>query len=362
MVFGPVIAIVLNTAVMLESVYQPEAESEQLSESLQLTPAEQLQLQWNQQPGSIALIKQKNVIDQCPELLSYAGMASLKGWSWPYGFAIQGLVIAAIMASLLNWYMTHDSGKLHDDIARLQASTQTEIQRQQGVMDATEAEISRISHSSRETFKLHMSETPLTREQALNELNASLEDSRRSGEQFKQRMETKERDLRASQNALALARSGAPLLFSLALLLAAGGVRRSIQKDYPRSRQARNSGDFFLYFATSEGLFLNFVFLAFAHFALSGADYGLGSFFEDVGPLFQVAFWIGFYVLVLRYFVGIARSMYKALQMRVPVNEWGPQNSMLLCIHNNFLIVFAVLEGTFLAACYLLYHIDKRLF
>src|SRR5215469_13780406 len=107
---------------MLENVYQPEAAAEeQLSESLQLTPAEHLQLQWNQQPGPLPLIKQKNVIDQCPELLSYAGMASLKGWSWPYAFALQGLVIAAILASLLNWYMTHDSGKLHDDIARLQA-------------------------------------------------------------------------------------------------------------------------------------------------------------------------------------------------------------------------------------------------
>jgi len=348
---------------MLENVYQPEAApEEQFAEPLQLTPVEQLQLQWNQQPGAFPLIKQKNVIDQCPELLSHAGMASLKGWNWPYAFAFQGLVIAAILASLLNWYMTHDSGKLHDDIVRLQASTQAEIQRQQGVMDATEAEISRISHSSKETFKLHMSETPLTREQALSELNASLQDSRKSVEQFKQKMELKERDLRATQNAMALARSGAPLLFSLALLLAAGGLRRSIQKDYPRSRQARNSGDFFLYFATSEGLLLNLVLLAFAHFALSGADYGLAGFFEDVGPLFQVAFWIGFYVLVLRYFAGIARSMYKAMQMRVPASEWGPQNRVLLCIHNNFLAVFAVLEGTFLAACYLLYHVDKRLF
>lgn len=358
MVFGLGNAIVLNTAVMLESVYQDESLVE---EPEQLSPVDQLRLQWNQQPG-IPLLKQKSVVERYPELLSYVGMASLKGWSWPYAFAVQGLVIAAILASLLNWSMTHDSGKLHDDIGRLQAATQAEVQRQQGVSDATEAEISRISSSRRETFRLHMSETPLTREQALAQLNASLADSRSSLEQYKLRMGGKERDLQATENALSLARSGSPLFFCLALLLCAGGVRRGVQNDFSRNRLARHSGDFFLYFATTEGIFLNLVLLALAHFALSGGNYGLSDFFESVGPLFKVVFWIAFYVLVLRYFVGIARGMYKALQLRVPASEWGFDNRILLRIHNNFLAVFAVMEGTFLAACYLLYHVDKRLF
>jgi hypothetical protein len=73
-------------------------------------------------------------------------------------------------------------------------------------------------------------------------------------------------------------------------------------------------------------------------------------------------FWIAFYILLLRYFVGIARGMYKALQLRVPANEWSTDNRILLRIHNNFFAVFLVLEGTFLAACYLLYHADKRFF
>jgi hypothetical protein len=357
-VFGLRKAIVLNSAVMLENVYQNEPLVE---EPEQLSPVDQLRLQWNQQPG-IPLLKQKSVIERCPELLSYVGMASLKGWSWPYAFAFQGLVIAAILASLLNWSTTHDSGKLHEEIDRLQAATQAEVQRQQGVSDATEAEISRISNSRKETFKLHMSDTLLTREQALAELKASLNDSRSSLEQYKQRMDRKEKDLQATEHALSLARSGAPLFFCLALLLCAGGVRRGVQSDYSRNRLARNSGDFFLYFATTEGIFLNLVLLAFAHFALSGGNYGLSDFFESVGPLFKVVFWIAFYILVLRYFVGIARGMYKALGLRVPASEWGFDNRILLRIHNNFLAVFAVMEGTFLAACYLLYHLDKRLF
>jgi hypothetical protein len=348
---------------MLENVYQAGAADETLfAEAEGLPPVDQLRLQWTQQPGLIPLLKQKNVIDGYPELLPYAGMAGIKGWSWPYAFAVQGLMVVAVVASLLNWYITHDRGKLHDEITSLQATTQAEIQRQQGVMDATEAEIRRISRSPKETFKLHMSETLLTREQAVQELNASLEDSRRSVQQYQQRMELKERELRARANALAIVRSGAPLLFSVALVLAAGGIRRSIQRSYSRSKQARNSGDLFLYFVTSEGLLLNLVFLFFSHFALSGENYGLSSFFENVGPLFWVVLWIGSYAVVLRYFAGTARAMYRALQLRAPASEWSPENRILLHIHNNFFAVFAVLQGTFLAACYLLYHAGQHLF
>ena len=346
---------------MLENVYQAPTDETLFGEPEALSPVDQLRLQWTQQPGPVPLLKQKNVIDSHPELLSYAGMASIKGWSWPYAFAVQGLIIAAVVLSFLNWYITHDSGKLHEEILSMQAARQAELQRQQGINDATEAEIRRISHSPKETFKLHMSETLLTREQALNELNASLDDSRKSAQQYEQRMEIKERELKSRTNALAIVRSGAPLLFSVALVLAAGGIRRSIQSSYSRYRQARNSGDFFLYFATSEGLLLNLVLLVFAHFALSGENYGLGGFFESVGPLFWFVFWIGFYALVLRYFAGIARGIYAAMQLRVPASEWSPNNRILLHIHNNFLGVFAVLQGTFLAACYLLYHAGQRL-
>jgi hypothetical protein len=360
----PQFAVVLNTALtLLENVYQPVvAEEPLLHEPEELTPLEHLRLQWKQQPGAILLLKQKNVIDSHPELLPYAGVGSLKGWLWPYAFAFQGLIITAIIVSFLNWYMTHDSGKLQEDIVRLRASTQEELKRQQGVMDATQAEINRISRSPRETFNLRMADRIITRDEALAEMNTLLEDTRRSAEQYKRQMAAKEQDLRATQNAAAFARSGTPLVFALALLLAAGGVRRGIQRDYSRNKLARISGDFFLYFATSEGMFLNLVLLVLANLALSGENYGLAGFFESVGPLFWAFFWIGFYALVLRYFVGIARAMHKALQLRLPANEWSPENRMLLRIHNNFLAVFAMLEGTFLAACYLFYHADKHLF
>ena len=254
-----------------------------------LSPVDQLRSQWNQQPG-FALVRQKHVIDHNPTLLPYVGAARLPGWSWPYGFAFQGLVLVAVFASFFNWYLTHSTGPIFDEIVANHVNTQVEVQREQGIIDATQAEIRRITKSPKETFNLHMSETVLTRAQALQQLNASLEDSRKSVEQFKQQMKDKETELRATQNAVAIASSGTPFFFTVALVLAAGGIRRGVQKDYPRGKYVRNAADLYLYFATSEGIFFNLVFLAFLHFGLSGASYGMSDFFQRVGPLVWVFF------------------------------------------------------------------------
>src|SRR5262249_34150309 len=133
----------------MESVYQDE---EVYSEAV-LTPQDQIKLQWRQQPGFIPLIRQKNVIDQSAELVPYAGTASLHGWIPPRMFALQGLVLFSLIASLLNWQMTRHAGKLEDQIISLQANAQTEIRRQDEIIAATEAEITRISRSIKSTFK-----------------------------------------------------------------------------------------------------------------------------------------------------------------------------------------------------------------
>ena len=76
----------------MESVYQDEAEVSEV----ELTPQDQLRLQWQQQPGAIPLLRQKNVIDQNAELLPYAAVAGLRGWISPGMFALQGLVLIAV--------------------------------------------------------------------------------------------------------------------------------------------------------------------------------------------------------------------------------------------------------------------------
>lgn len=335
----------------MDSVYQDE----EVSSPAQLTPQDQLRQQWRQQPGFLPFLRQKNVIDQNAALLPFAATAGLPGWITPGLFALQGLVLIAVIASLLNWQMTRHSGKLEDEITALQASVQTEVHRQEEIIAATQAEIKRISNSPRPSFKLHLSETPLTREQALAALNSSLADSHTSEEQFKQTMAARERKLRARQSALAVANSGSPLIFSLALLLAAGLFSQGAQKEFSHNRQARRLADYYLYFATAEGLWPNLVLLAFLHVALSGNAYGFSGLFLSVGPLFWVVFWIGFYFLLLRYFVMVARDLYRAMQVRGPASEWSFDNRLLFRIHNSFVVVFVGLEAVFLALCYAFY-------
>ncbi len=334
-----------------ESVYAGQEQVEELS------PLDRFRQQWEQQPGPIPLIKQKNVVDQNAELVPYAGMAAVEGWSRPISFAFQGLVVAALVLSFANWLMTRDSGPLHDDIIALHDNVQTEVQRQQGIMDATDAEISRISHARAETFVLRMADHPLSRQEALQQLNATLEDTRRSLDEFKARSAAREKDLRARMAAMAMANSGTPLVFTLALVFASGGIRRSIQRHYSRNRFARNAGDFYLYFATAQGMYLNLVFLVLLHCALSASNYGLTELFESGGPLLSALFWAGFYALLLWYFGRIARDMYKALELRAPGAQWSPENKMLLRIHNSFLLLFVEIEIPFLAGCYLLYRL-----
>jgi hypothetical protein len=332
----------------MESVYHDEAA---VSEA-QLTPQDHLRLQWQQQPGPIALVRQKNVIDQNAEFVPYAAVAGLPGWISPGLFALQGLVLIALIAAGLNWRMTHHSGKLQDEIIALQESSKTEIKRQEEIIAATQAEIRRISKSPRESFKLHISATPLTREQALTALNSSLEESHASEEQYQHDRAVRESELRARQSAMAIVNSGSPLIFSLALLLAAGLFSQGAEKQFSRNRHARNLADYYLYFITAEGLWPNLVLLGFLFIALSGSDYGLSGLFLSVGPLFWVVFWIGFYFLLLRFFMMTARGLYRAMQSRPPANEWGFDNRLLFLIHNSFFLVFAGLEVVFLALCY----------
>lgn len=340
---------------------EPEGQAETVAAEIELSPIEQLKQQWSQQPGAIPFLKQKNTIDQNAELLPYADIAAIQGWIPPRVFALQGLVLVAVIVSFLNWYMTHDAGKLHDDIIAMQATVQAEVKRQEEIIDATQAEIKRISNSPKTTFNLHLSQTPLTRQEALQELNSSLEESHKSEQQYKDRMAAKEKELRAKQSAQAIADSGGPIVFSLALVLTAGLFGRFAQKSYVRSRLVRHAGDYYLYCATTEGLWPNLVLLGFLHVALSGATYGLGGLFSSVGPLFWVVFWGSFYFLLLRYFVMVSRGICKAMQIRPPASEWSLENHVLVLVHNSFLATFVALELAYLGLCYVLYVAQKSI-
>ncbi len=336
----------------METVFQDANDPEAVER--ELSPVELFRGQWQQQPGFIPFLKQKNLIDQNAELMPYAAVVSPRGWASPRVFAFEGLVLAAVLLSVLNWYETRDSGNLQDQIVALQASVQAEVARQQGVMDAAQAETKKVLASQKAIVWKNV-----PRAEALRQLSSSLEDSRQSLAQYREKMAERENELRATQRAEAIAYSGTPVMFSLALVLAAGLVASGIRRDYPKSN-IRAAGDFYLYFATSSGLWLNLVFLVFLHFALSGSAYGLTHLSDTVGPLFWVLFWIGFSLLLIRYFSTIARDMYKAMQIRPPASEWSLANKMLLRINTSFLLMFATLEAIFLSVAYVVYLVSRR--
>lgn len=330
-----------------------ELQTESVFTEAELSPGEELQQQWKQQPGFIPFLRQKNVIDQNAELLPYAAIVFLPGWASPRAFAFQGLVVIAIILSFFNWYQTRDRGKLQDQIVALQANLVAENNRVQGILDAARAEKKRILASPKSIVWKNV-----PRQEALQQIDASLEDSSKSLEQYQARMALSEKELRAQQRAEALVRSTAPLIFSLALMLAAGLVAGGLRRDYPKSN-VRSAGDYYLYFATAYGLWPNLVFLAFLHFALSGNAWGLTGFSLTVGPLFWVLFWAGFYFLLVRYFGAVARDMYKSLQIRPPASEWSLDNRMLVRLHNSFFVAFVVMTAAFLSLMYFFYLAGK---
>jgi uncharacterized membrane protein YtjA (UPF0391 family) len=333
-----------------------ELQDESVFAEAELSPAEQLQQQWRQQPGFISFVRQKNVIDENAELLSYANPVLLPGWVSPRAFAFQGLVLIAIISSLLNWYKTRDQGSIQEEIVALRAQLDTETKRQQGFMNAAQAEKKKVLASPRNVVWKNV-----PREEALQQIDSSMEDSRKSLEQYTEKMAVREKILRAKQQTQTVARSGTPLVFSLALMLAAGLVALGARRDYPKSN-VRSAGDYYLYFATAYGIWPNLVFLLLLHFALSGGAYGLSGISDTAGPLFWILFWIGFYFLLVRYLASVARDMYKAMQIRPPANEWTLDNKMLLRLHNSFLVAFVVMEAAFLSLSYFFFLAGQKFF
>ena len=336
----------------METVFQDANAGQEVE--VKLSPLEQLRALWQRQAGFIPFVKQKRVIEESPEFLPYASSSTLSGWASPRAFAIQGLVVASAIVALLNWYSTRDTGKLQEEILALRADVQTETKRQQGIMDAAQAERKRILTSPKSIVW-----KTVPREQALKETESAIEDSRKSLEEYKQKKLEQEIELQSRQRAEAILNSGTPLIFTLALVFAAGLVAGGARRDYPKAN-VRAAGDYYLYFATTGGLWPNLVFLLLMNLALSGESYGLTSFFQTVGPLFWILLWAGFYGLLVWYFAGVARSIYKALQIRPPVSEWSLGNKLLVRIHNSFLIMFVMLEVLFLSGAYLVYVLSRR--
>jgi len=323
------------------------------------SPIDRFKEQWEKQPGAIPFLRQVSLINQNPQSLQYAGMAPLKGWTEPLMFALQGLVLVSLLLSLSNWLITRDRGERADAIAALQRDLDAETRRQGGVIEATQADIERIRRSfKKKEFIVAGSPVPLNKDEALQRHYALIDASKKLEQQYKDRNEARQHELHAQGDAFALAYSGTPLVFSLALVFAAWLVGRGIQKDYGKFKLSRQADNFYLYFLVSRGLWINCGLMVVLHVWLSSEAYGLGGLSPSISPLFSILMLLAVFGVIGYYFHTVARDLYKALQIPPPASYYGPENKILLQLHG-FWVVFVVFEAGLIGlswGCYLLEH------
>jgi hypothetical protein len=309
------------------------------------SPIDRFKEQWEKQPGALNFLRQVSVINQNPQSIQYAGLATLKGWAEPLIFGLQGLLLVSLLLSLTNWLITKDRGKQADQIALLQRDLEVEMKRQEGVIAATQQDMDRISKSTKKKeFTVAGSPMPLSREDALQRHEALIDETKQLEQKYKNRNEAKQHELHAQGDAWALAYSGTPLVFSLALIFTAQVVRRGIQKDYGRAKLVRQADSFYLYFAVSRGIWINCALVAVLHLWLSADAYGLGGSSQSIGPIFSILLLLAIFGVVGYYFFIVSKDLYKAMQISPPSNYYGLGNKILVRLHS-FWLVFVVFEA-----------------
>jgi hypothetical protein len=323
------------------------------------SPIDRFKEQLAQQPGVAGFLRQRNLVLQHPELVQYADLARAKGWTQPLGFALQGLVLSAFLLSGLNWWISHDHRQQAGEIAAVRAELESSDKTQQAVVAAAEFESTRIKHSRYSAGFTVASSHNLTKDDALAQLDSLIEETRKSQDEAHRKAEIKIQNLRASQDGLALAASGTPLIFCLAILFAAQLFRRQTQQQYAASKLARRADNFYLLSITSRGLWLNAGIIVILNLALSASAYGLGGAFEAIGPIGRGIFWLGIYALLLYWFLLVSKDLYKTMQLPIMGSYLSPDNRLLLYMHNSFWLVFAAFELPFLLLASAVYWLEK---
>src|SRR5947209_3518320 len=150
------------------------------------SPIDRFKEQWEKQPGALKFLRQVSVINQNPQSVQYAGLAALQGWAEPLVFGLQGLLLISLLLSLTNWLITKDKGKQADQIALLQRDLETEIKRQEGVIQATQQDIEKINKSTKKKeFTVAGSPDPLSREEALQRHNALIDETKKLDREYR---------------------------------------------------------------------------------------------------------------------------------------------------------------------------------
>jgi hypothetical protein len=219
-------------------------------------------------------------------------------------------LLGAFVLSGLSWLITRDEGKTAEEIEQVRAELDSQLKTQQATIDAYQFGTERIEKSRKSSGFTVASSTNLTKDEARQQLNTLMDEARKLQDDYKLQAEIKIQNLRARGDGLALAASGTPLIFSLALVFAAPIFRMSMQRQYGRYKLASQSDSYYLYYVASRGLWLNIGVVLLLNLFLSGAAYGLTGLIEGVGPIGKSVFWLSLYALTLYWFFNVSSATF----------------------------------------------------
>jgi hypothetical protein len=322
------------------------------------SPIDRFRDEWAKLPGK-AFLRQRKLLLQGPELVQYAELARVRGWKPPLAFALQGLLLAAFLLSFFSWVITRDEGHYADEIVKVQAELESQLKTEEAVINSSQFEIKNIQGSRKTSGFAVASSTNLTKDEALLQLNALMEETNRREDEYKFKAAVKKQNLRAAGDGFGLAASGTGMVFSLALIFAAPLFGRMMQKQYGRHKLAAQADSYYLYYVTSAGLWLNLVFVIVLNVFLSNSAYGLGSIVEAVGSLGRTLFWLALYALMLYWFFTVSKALHKAMQLPRLKDYASPGNKVLICMHNSFWMAFVVFEAALCLLAYGVYVMER---
>jgi len=335
-------------------------ESQTTAEFIEVkSPIDRFKEAWAGLSGKTALLRQRKLVLQSPDLVQYAELARPRGWMQPLTFALLTLLLAAFVLSGLSWLITRDEGKTADEIEQVRAELDSQLKTEQATIDASQFGMGRIENSRKTSHFTVASSTNLTKEEARQQLDALMDESRKLQEDYKLRAEIKIQNLRARGDGLALAASGTPLIFSLALVFAAPMFRMMMQKQYGRYKLVRQSDSYYLYYVAGHGLWLNLAIVVLLNLFLSGSAYGLGGLIDGVGLIGKALFWLALYSLVLFWFFNVSKDLHKAMQLPRLRDYAGFENKVLLDMHNSLWLTFIPFEAALGLLAYGVYLLEK---
>lgn len=323
------------------------------------SPIDRFREVWTTLPGKSALLRQRKLLLQSPDLVQYAELARIQGWKQPLMFGLQGLLLAAFFLSTFSWLMTHDEGTYADEITKVQAELDSQLHTEKVVIDAAEFERGRVEKSRKSSGFTVAKATNLTKEEALEQLNVLIDEAHKLQDDYKLHAAIKTQNLRAAGDGFALAASGTPVILTLALIFAAPLFAWMMRNPYGRYRLTAQADGYYLYYVVGHGLWLNLIFVVVLNLTLSGSAYGLGGLIEGVGPVGRSLFWLAVYSLLLYWFYTASQDLYKALQLPRIKNYATLENKVLLHMHNSFWITFIAFETVLGLLAYGVYLLER---